>query len=219
MRHYRYTIILMVIILFVLACNLSIRFWDDEPTPTAEVTTFPGAATAIPEPPPGADEAPANCLVGEWRIDDISPYVIASVPAELASEYNLEYTGSSGNITVRFEDDGDVEFNANQIELKFSSRVAIISIPVNVNLDGRSRGEYTDNGQGLRTENMDTSGLSASATAAGQDVLERDQILQSLPLVSPYYPSAQYTCGNDQLRMTVDNYPGDVPALVFERVQ
>ena len=86
-------------------------------------------------------------------------------------------------------------------------------------LDGTAVGNYMVDNTTLTTANMDTSGLSASAQALNEDLIEPEQIIDSIPFINPPFNTAKYACQGDTLELRLSGYPGNIPPLVFRVVE
>ena len=81
----------------------------------------------------------------------------------------------------------------------FNARFAIFQVPVTVSIDGTAVGTYDVDSTTFRIYDMDTSGLTASAKAMNEDLMDPDQIIASIPFVrSPFY-TAEYSCQGDEI--------------------
>lgn len=174
-----------------------------------------------PTPVPTLDPVAAakSCLAKTWEIDGLSDYVIAAVPPEMAAEYDLQYEETTGSAYFKLTPDGKVTLLADDLQLQFSAQAYVFSVPVTVRLDGTATGNYTVDSTTLTITNVDTSSLSASAQALGEDLIEPAQIMQSMPFVNPPYNTAQYTCQSDVLTLRLSGYSSEIPPLVFQSVE
>ena len=109
--------------------------------------------------------------------------------------------------------------NAEDLRFLFTAKVSVFEVPVTVRIDGTAVGEYAINGTALTTYDMDTRGLTASAQALNEDLIEPDQIIQSIPLVNHPYNTADYICQSNVLELTISGYPADIPPLKFQAVK
>jgi hypothetical protein len=182
-----------------------------------------GSQSQVQQPTPDPTIDPIisakSCLAKTWEIPDLSDYVIAAVPPEMVAEYNLKYEETTGSAYLKLTPDGQITLLANDLQLVFSAQAFVFSVPVIVRLNGTATGDYTVDSTTLTITNVDTSGLSASAQAMGEDVIEPAQILRSIPFVSPPYNTAQYSCQGDTLTLALSGYSGDIPPLVFRAVE
>jgi hypothetical protein len=158
-----------------------------------------------------------NCLANTWEITGLSDYVVAAIPPEMAAEYNLEYQGANGSAFFILTPDGRITLQADQLELLFEARVAVLTVPVTVSVDGEAVGSYAVDGVTLTTSGMDTSGLTVSARALNSDLVPPAQIINAIPLLSPPFNTAEYACTGDTLQLQIAAYPEGVPPLVFQR--
>ncbi len=223
MRNKHLGIAVLLAGMLLMACNLpevivkgienSVMAGED----TGSGAELPGegilSATAIPT------ESAVTCLAGTWEINGIHDYILAAIPAEAVEQYALEYKGNSGSAYLILSPDGQARLQADGLELLFEAQASIFTVPVTASLDGEAVGRYTANGGVLTTTGMDTSGLSASAQAMGQELASSEQILRAIPMLKPPANSAEYICEGDTLSMRVGAYPASVPALEFVRVE
>jgi hypothetical protein len=160
-----------------------------------------------------------SCLAKTWEIKGLSDYVLASVPPELAEEYSLEYIDTTGAAYLKLSNDEKMELQINKLEILFNARLAIFEVPVTVRIDGIAGGTYQVEKNTLHFININTSGLTASAKALDEDVMEPDQIINAIPFVRPPYNTATYSCQGDVLTLNLSGYPDNTPPLVFQAVR
>ena len=188
------------------------------PTWTAEA--FPqGVLKPTPQPSTPTEASDQDCLNGTWEITNLSDYILAAIPSDLAESYNLKYKGSTGKATFTFTPNGSITLRADQIEILFDAKVSIITLPLKVQIDGTASGDYTLEGDVLTTANINTAELDASAKAAGQDVIDPAQVINAIPLVKAPYNTAEITCTGDNLHLKLQAYPDNIPPLAFRRVK
>jgi hypothetical protein len=223
LKKYRLLIAIALAVVLVMACNLpdaiinSIQYSSAEEGDEVSKEEMPGENILSPEGI--VTEAPGACLAGTWEITGIHEYVLAAIPQEMAEEYNLEYKGTNGSVYFILTPDGQAVMQADELEIVLEAQASIFTVPVTASLDGEAVGRYTANGGVLTTTGMDTSGLSASAQAMGQELASSEQILRAIPMLKPPANSAEYICEGDTLSMRVDAYPTGVPPLEFVRVE
>ena len=222
--------------LAIMACGLGgiavINFEEHPPQPGV-VTEIPSITEKSPledsqkarqtanTPVPTVDpvETAKSCLVKTWEINGLSDYVIAAVPPDLAEEYDLQYQDTSGQAYFILSPEGEIKLQAENLEFLFTAGVSIFEVPVTVQINGTAVGNYEVDGTILTTSNMDTSGLTASAQALNEDLIEPEQIINSIPFINPPFNTAKYTCQGDTLELTLAGYPGNIPPLVFQVVE
>lgn len=193
-----------------------------EPAPESQpVAEIEVQKEIVNTPIPTVDplDAAKSCLAKTWEINGLGDYVIAAIPPELAAEYGLAYVGTSGGASLTLSDDGYALLQANQLEFLFNAQVNILKVPVTVRVDGTAVGTYTANLKTVTIDHMETSGLTASAQALGQDLMEPDQIIASIPFVRPPYNTAEYRCQGNTLEVKLSGYPEDMPPLIFQAVK
>ncbi|MGE5225054.1 MAG: hypothetical protein ACM3PY_21675 [Omnitrophica WOR_2 bacterium] len=189
-------------------------------SPTIEPTQSPlrsSEATFTPQPSP--TPASASCLVGSWEIQDLSPYVLAALASVTDPSTSATYKSTSGHAIYSFYPDGTFRISAKNFELLFDVKASIFTVPLTIRVDGEANGKYQADENVLTTDSMDTSQLNASAQAAGQDLAQPSQIIASIPLITPPYNIAAYTCQDDHLSLIINGYPSNIPPLVFNRVK
>ena len=231
MNRYRLILFLSLIGLVFLACSLpgiarqnlqnipdTIQAPAQPPVQAPAATNIP-ASTNTPAPTTDPLASAKTCLTNTWEITDISSSVMAAIPPEMAKQYNLQYTGTSGKGYYTLTPDGNVLMQADQMELQFTAKASIFDVPVKVSVDGEARGKYSLQGNTLTTSDMDTSGLTASAQALGQEMVSQEQIIQAIPLINSPHNSAEYSCSEDTLQLKLSSYPESVPPLVFHKVK
>ena len=221
MKKYRLLIVIALAVILVMACNLpdaiinSIQYSSAEEGEAGSKEEMPGEN--ILSPGIIVTEAPGACLAGTWEVTGIHEYVLAAIPQEMAEEYGLEYKGTNGSAYFILTPDGEVIMQADGLEIVLEAQASIFTVPVTASIDGEAVGRYTANGGVLTTTGMDTSALSASAQAMGQELANASQIIRAIPLLQPPANSAEYTCEGDTLRLRVGAYPASIPPLEFVR--
>jgi hypothetical protein len=189
---------------------------ESQPTETVKPTV---KIENTPTPTIDPLSSARNCLANTWEIEGLSDYVLASVPPELAKEYSLKYVETTGEAYLTLLPDGKVVLQAENLVFHFNARFAIFQVPVTVSIDGTAVGTYDIDTTTLRIDNMDTSGLTASAKAMDEDLMDPDQIINSIPFVRPPYNTAEYACQGDVLELELSGYQGNLPPLVFQAVK
>ncbi|MFN2151388.1 MAG: hypothetical protein ACK2T5_07325 [Anaerolineales bacterium] len=159
------------------------------------------------------------CLANTWEIVGLSDYIMAAIPQDLITEYNLQYEDTTGLAYVTLSPDGQITLQAKALELRFSTQAFFFRVPVIVKVDGTAVGSYETDGNTLSITQLDTSGLSASAQAFGEDLIDPNQIIGSIPLTRAPYNTADYTCQGDTLILDFSTAPGNLPPLTFQTVE
>lgn len=222
MKRYQNLIVVSLSGLVLLACRLTgILQQGAQPIPQTAVAMNTPPPTMPPVPTPTTDPAIAakTCLAGTWEISDLSTYILAAIPPETASQYGLQYQGSSGEAYFTLTPDGEFIMQADQLQMLFEAKVSIFKAQVSVNVDGEATGTYTVEDDVLTTSDVDTSGLTASAQALGNDLIDPAQLIRAIPLIQSPSNSAKFTCVGDQLQLKVLSYPENIPPLVFTRAK
>lgn len=237
------TIFVCMAIIFSIACNLT--FVLQEPTNTPVNNISPKAAqtkppalptkivptseptqsilgnsevTETPQPQPTLTQASTSCLVGSWEIQDLSPYVMAALANVTDPSVNATYKSTSGHAIYRFYPDGTIQIKAQNFQLFFDLKASIFTVPLIISVDGEANGNYQAHENTLTTDSINTSQLSASAKAAGQDMADPSQIISSIPLITPPFNSAVYTCQDNHLSLKIQGFPDNIPPLDFNKV-
>lgn len=192
----------------------------DDPTGKAETATQI-EKTPIPTIEPTIDplSAAKSCVAKTWEINGLSDYVIAAIPPDLASEYDLQYKDTSGEAYFTLTPDGKIMLHADNLELLLTARVSVFEVPVTVRVDGTAAGNYAIDSTTLITSNVDTSQLTASAQALGEDLIDPAQITKTIPFLSPPFNVAKYSCQGDILELELSGYSGNIPPLIFQAVK
>ena len=173
------------------------------------------APTLTPDPLASAK----SCLANTWEIAGLSDYIAAAIPPDLMAEYNLQYEDTHGQAYLTLSPDGQVTLTANNLEIGFSATTYIFSVPVTVQIDGTATGNYEIDGSTLTITDFDTSGLTASAQALGENLVEPEQIIAAIPFTSPPFNTAEYACSGDGLQLEFPASAGQIPPLVFQAVK
>lgn len=212
--------------LLLVACNFTSLLQGTEATPAVVVEVTPLPDLTEPQNSQGLGETPMSptnqetaCLAGTWKATNLNESILAAIPQETIDQYKLKYRSTSGDLFMSFNNDGTAKLNADQLKMEFGAKVSFFTVPLVVSLNGTAAGKYTANASTITTSDFDTSGLSASAKAAGQDVVSQDQILSAIPMLQPPYNSATYICSGDTLQASVSGYPAGIPPLTFKRIK
>jgi len=184
-----------------------------------EVDSSPQEQQPTPAPTLDPIVEAKSCLAKTWEIAGLSDYVIAAIPPEMAAEYDLQYEETTGSAFFELSPDGQIVLKANDLQLFFSAQAYVFKVPVTVSLDGTATGNYTVDGTTLTINDVDTGKLNASAQALGEDLIDPDQIMNSIPFLHPPHNIARYTCEGDVLVLTLSGYGNEVPPLVFQAVE
>jgi hypothetical protein len=160
-----------------------------------------------------------SCLARTWEINGLSDYVLAAVPPELAEEYSLEYIDTTGDAYLKLTSDDMMTLQINDLEFLFNARFSIFEVPVTVRIDGSANGTYQIEDDILRFNDINTSGLTASAKALDEDIMQPEQIINAIPFVRPPFNTAKYSCLGDVLTLKLSGYPDHTPPLVFQAVR
>jgi hypothetical protein len=179
------------------------------------------AITAENSPKPTVDPLleSKSCLARTWEINGLSDYVLAAVPPELAEEYSLEYVDTTGDAYLRLTSDEMMTLQINDLEFIFNARFSIFEVPVTVRIDGSAEGTYQIQDDTLRFNDINTSGLTASAKVLDEDIMEPEQIINAIPFINPPFNMATYSCQGDVLTLKLSGYPDHTPPLVFQAVR
>lgn len=220
MKRYRKLLFFTLASLVIFACNLPGVVVQNlnEATPTDALENIP-PATLAPTLTADPSIAAKACLVGNWEIGDLSPYILAAIPPDMAEQYKLQYKGASGKAYFTLSPNGELDIQADQLEMLFEAQASIFTVPISVRVDGEASGTYSVDENRLTTSNVDTSRLTASAQAMGNDLLDSGQILNAIPLLRPPYNSAEFTCAGDRLQLKVSSYTEQIPPLDFNRLK
>ena len=222
--------------LVIMSCSLgNIAQIVIESRPMDDDTTLQTTANAEPLPSDNQDQAltventptptidpllaSKSCLAKTWEIKGLSDYMLAAIPPELAEEYSLEYIDTTGSAYLKLTSDEKIMFQINDLEFLFNARFSIFTVPVTVRIDGTADGTYRVENNTLLFNNIDTSGLTASAKALDEDIMEPDQIINAIPFVRPPFNTAEYSCQGDELTLKLSGYPDDIPPLAFQAIR
>lgn len=229
-------IVIGITSLVIMACSfagITQQIIEEQPAQVVATTKIPTATeyspadkietsiqlekTLVPTVDPVAEAK--SCLSRTWKIAGLSDYVIAAVPPDLADEYDLQYQDTSGQAFFTLAPDGKIIMNAEKLAFLFTAKVSIFEVPVTVLIDGDAFGKYRVDSTTLTTSDMDTSGLKASAQALNENLIEPEQIINSIPFITPPFNTAKYSCQGDTLTLNITGYPENIPPLVFQAVE
>jgi hypothetical protein len=221
MKRFSPFILFALIGLVVMSCRMANIATE---TPAASsLATLPVVETPLASPTPAPTSDPLasakTCLANTWEVTDVSSSVIAAIPPEMVEQYNLQYKGTTGSGYYTLTENGDIVMQAEDLVLQFTAKASVFDVPVNVTIDGEARGQYSLDGDVLTTSNMDTSGMTATAQALGQDIVDQETILNAFPLINPPHNRAVYTCSGNNLSLKLPSYPESVPPVVFAKVE
>lgn len=191
---------------------------SQDPGGAVQLPSTPAKNPTALQPTAAPTLSPLDCLAGSWEPGDLSPYVMAGIPPEMTNQAEITYKGTSGRVAITFSKDGKISLRGEQFKLLFDAKVSFLTLPLEVSLNGQANGSYHVSGNTLTTSNMDSSGLSASAKMAGQDLVDQATILSSVPMLNPPYNSATFTCSGSSLEMKLSGYPENLPPLKLKRV-
>ncbi len=218
MKTRRLFIPFILVPLVTIACRLAQLGQPNNATPAAPVENI-FQSQVVPSPTPIPTATQELCLIGDWEVSGLSDYILALIPPEMAEQYKLKYQGTNGSAYFSLLPDGSLIMQADQLELIFEAQASIFTVPVSASLDGQVSGKYSVDGDILTTSDMDTSGLSASAQAMGNQLMDKAQIIDAIPLLSPPFNTAQYSCSGDTLQLRLPAYPESLPPLVLNRMK
>lgn len=220
MSNYRILLLFALASLVIFACNLPgvIQRSLDEGI-SADAAENTPVATNAPTQTEDSSTATTSCLFGTWEMGDLSPYILAAIPQDMAEQYNLAYQGANGRALFTLSPDGNLNIQADKMEMLFEAQASILKVPISVKVDGEAVGKYRLEANRLTTLDVNTSGLSASAQAFGNDLIDSTQILDAIPLLRSPFNTAEFTCVGDRLQLRVLSYPEEIPPLVLNRVK
>jgi hypothetical protein len=127
---------LLFVPLVALACSLP---FASAPSPTETPTAVP-LPTAMNQAAAPSDTA---CLIGAWDVGDLGPYLKAAIPPDALQGGQLEPKGYSGSLIYHFAPDGKVTAVADQYQLNAQVKLAILSLPLKVTINGTTSASYT----------------------------------------------------------------------------
>jgi hypothetical protein len=222
-------VLVLLATLVLLACNFprlaeSVKANTDTPTvpPSQEQINNQPANQDLgtPAPPTSSPDLTGfACLVGNWTIDDFSPYVLSALPQDMVQQYQISYNDMSGHALLTFNEDKTMTLQAEQLQIHFSGKLSFVKVPVTLSVDGPATGYYQADDSNLSTENVDTNKMQASVRAMGQNLVDPPTLISAIPLLGPPTNQAKYTCSGDILQLRILAYPDNVPSMVFHRVK
>jgi len=142
-------------------------------TPTAE-PTIPTPAPTIPTAVPSAtvETSETSCLVGVWEAHDVQQFVASILPASITELGTPEFKSTAGSLRYTFTQDGQASAEAGQYAIHYAVSRGILSVPLDVLLDGKITGSYsTIAPDGLIFTATSASQITISASLAGVPVL------------------------------------------------
>lgn len=171
-RHVRPLIRLLVATAaLLLGCSFtSLLSSSPTSTPTAE-PTIPTPAPAVPTAVPSAT-AETSCLVGVWEAHDVQQFVASILPASITELGTPEFKSTAGSLRYTFTQDGQASAEAGQYAIHYAISRGILSVPLDVLLDGKITGSYsTIAPDGLIFTAASASQITITASLAGVPVL------------------------------------------------
>jgi hypothetical protein len=187
----------------LLGCSLFSRLPEGVGQSEIEVEApLTPAETPMPDLPSGGGAA---CLVGTWRVTDVTAMLQSVLPSDVDSS-SLQYEGTSGTMQITFGADGTGDY-------------AVDAFTVNYSMMGMSFA-FTMNGSGAFT--YATAGDQVTVVTGGDSTLTGDLIIagSSSPMgdmvVGIIRGTQQFRCEGDTLELTPD--VEDASPIVYERV-
>ena len=219
--------LMAAIMLMMLACSFPTRVTTALPTGTPEPATATIAPTSTPAPDQSnlsqLNQQPTvsnSCYLGAWDLKDISGLVKSILSTN--NIQNVQYTGSSGSMTLTFTAGGKMTFLATQYHSLYSAQLGILPVTVDVTIDGTGSGDYTlDNSGSLAVSNPDFGGITISAKAAAIQVMAPTQLKSIIPALQGDLSGKTATLGStcSQNGLTFDTGLSGVPPLAFTRIK
>lgn len=135
------------------------------------------------------------CLVGDWKLVDVSAYMITSMES---AGIPIEYEFSSGEAFYVFSTDGLFLLQANQYTQNFVLK-SVTDVPITISLDGVGSANYSASEGRVEFTNMSSPGLVFEVT-----VFDETESLDFWALDDPSATSVfLYECiGTDTLHLT-----------------
>jgi hypothetical protein len=189
---------------------------------TAEPTnpSVPTATVAPTEPPaPTATAAPvtgATCLVGTWKIADMSDY-FASVMSQ--ADNIAAIVGQNGRLLYTFTADGQATVKAEAFQEIIELTTQGLKLEMVLTVNGEASSTYTSTSDTFTFANTDNNQFKLSATLNGQEMFSDttpDEMAAAFGVSNdPKYNTSAYECDGDTLKITppVQN----ARAIVFQR--
>ncbi len=217
------------VLLLMLACNfpnvISKSLPTDTPTPlatsTPEQISTPKPSSTPESVSPGTAKPIAgapSCYLGAWELKDISALVKALLAGQKIQ--NVQFSGSTGSMTLTFTKDGKMTLEANQFTSTYTAKLSILPINLQVVINGSGSGDYTlDDQDSLLVSNPDFGAIIISVTAASIQVLPPTQLKTLIPVLqgdlTGQTANLGSTCKGNE--MTFNTGITDVPPLTFNR--
>jgi hypothetical protein len=211
------------VLLLMLACNIpnaistSLPTHTPNPLPTLTPEPSPTPKTALP----GTSKplaTVANCYLGAWELKDISGLVKALLAGQKIQ--NVQFSGSSGSLTLTFTKDGKMTFAANQFISTYTARISILPINLDAIINGSGSSDYSlDDQNSLLVANPDFGAIVISAKAASIELLPPTQLKQLIPVLQGDLTGQTVNLGSTCKGnvMTFNTGIADVPPLTFTR--
>jgi hypothetical protein len=180
------------------------------PTATVAPTETP-APTATPAPLIGA-----TCLVGTWKIADMSDY-FASVMSQADNIASI--VGTNGRMLYTFTADGRASVQAEKFQEIIELTTQGLKLEMILTVNGEATSTYTGTPDTFTFANADNSAFKLSATLNGQEMFSDttpDEMAAAFGVSNdPKYNTSVYECAGDTLKITppVQN----ARAIVFQR--
>jgi hypothetical protein len=219
--------LLMGILLLMMACSFPTNVTTALPTVTPgpvsspEPVFTPTPANPVSPTPSGLSSSSSpSCYLGSWETKDISGLVKSILAAN--NIQNVQYTGSSGSLTLSFSTDGKMTFKATQYHSLYSAQLGILPVTVDVTIDGTGSGDYKVNSSGsLDVTNPDFGAITLSAKAASIQVMPPTPLKTIIPALQGDLSGQTADLGStcSQSGLTFDTGLSGVPPLSFTRIQ
>lgn len=189
------------------------------PTDTPVPTNTPNAPTVeSPKTSKNLTAVTPTCYLGTWELKDISGLMKAILPTNVQ---NIQFSGSSGSLTMTFSNDGKMTFKADQFHNKLSANISILPITLDAAVDGSGSADYSlDSSGSLTIANPDFSGISISGTASGVVILPATRLMDLIPSLKDNLTGEGIAMGStcSANTMTFDTGISGAPPLTFSKI-
>lgn len=187
-------------------------------TPTAESADGTPTGLVSTNPPLPASSG-ASCLVGTWKLTDISSLINSMQEAfsSRGDQVALTDVTLNGSASLTFNSDGSTEASADNFTEGFTMSMhdSTINIPVTILMNGASQGRYSTSAGALTFTDQTSSDLIVTITFMSNSTNVAGGIMGQSGTPMTY----QFACSGDTLDLSFPAGSAYTGSWTFERVQ